>query len=91
MKIRSSKRQKWVQFAENVTGRQKVCVKTKPRMCKYLADGSLGACSNDMVCSEYESAYRLGNLTIKEKLLIHIVVFAIVGAIIWNYNSKLVK
>jgi len=91
MKIRSSKRQKWVQFAENVTGRQEVCVKTKPRMCKYLEDGSLGACSQDMVCSEYETAYRLGNLTIKEKLLIHIVVFAIVGAIIWNYNSKLVK
>jgi len=71
--------------------REDICVKTKPRMCKYLADGSLGACSHDMVCAEYESAYRIGNITIKEKVLMHIVVFAIVGAIIWNYNSKTVK
>ena len=68
--------------------KQQICVRDKPRMCKYLKDGSLGACSKDMVCAEWQSAYRIGNITVREKVIIHIVVFAIVGAIIWMYKPK---
>lgn len=67
--------------------REQVCIKTKPRMCKYLEDGSLGACSKEMVCAESEVQYRIGNIAIKEKVLIYVGVFALVAGLIWHYNK----